>query len=114
MSLLRVSPIVLAFPQVYDRLTGRFSHPSELQGSIAKCFELAKSRPTDPNERHGGYMGLDEHHALFTVWSCQADVPDIFVLAGWGDGFGPGHSCPDEAALQAGDYGQLIRVPFLI
>lgn len=109
----RDRPLLLVYPQVYQGLTAQSSSQTQLPGTIAKCFELANNRPIDPDERQGGYMGLDPHHALYTVWSSNEDVPDIFIIAGWGDGFGPGESCPTEKELLAGHYGPLIQVPFM-
>ena len=107
-------PIVLAYPKVYARLMGSPSEQAGLQKTLAKCFELSQSRPQYPGEQTDSHMGLDEHQALFTIWSSEADEPDIFILAGWGDGFGPGHSCPEEEALRSGDYDPLTRVPFFL
>ena len=54
------------------------------------------------------------HQALFAVWSDDAALPDIFILAGWGDGFGPGDTSPTHEELQEGNYGSLQRVPFVL
>ena len=112
----RPFPVLLAYPRVYQRLTA--PDPREdFQKVLDKCYQLARHRPT-PENQHGGFFGLGGPGdktmlGLFTIWANQADAPDIFIIHGWGDGFGPGHTCPTKEELRGGLYGNLIQIPFL-
>ena len=84
---------------------------------IAKCCELAQNRPP-PEDRHGGFFGMGgfgDHRRLhlLTVWAITPGEPDIFILGGDYDGFGPGHTCPTKEELRQGIYGELIPVALL-
>lgn len=111
----RPRPVVLAYPRVYENLSSpawRYT----FNPIIAKCFELANKRPA-PEKRHGGFFGLGrgdrQRLALFTVWAIEPTKPDIFILSGSNDGFGPGDTCPSEDDLRRGIYGELRLVPLL-
>lgn len=112
----RPRPIVLAYPRIYQKMLSpewRYAFDK----IIAKCFELTNRRP-DAKDRHDGYFGLggranDKMLHLLTVWAVTQGEPDIFILGGYGDGFGPGHSCPPKEDLRRGQYGALAPIPFL-
>jgi len=114
--LLPVLPVVLAYHRIYQRLIAS-DRSGDFKKILDKCCELARSRPP-AQDRHGGFFGMggfgpDKQLALFTIWADAEDKPDIFIMAGYGDGFGPGHTCPAKQELRRGFYGDLIPVPFL-
>lgn len=109
-------PILLAYPRIYQRLIASDCRGGDFKKILDKCCQLARSRPPAQN-RHGGFFGMggsspDKQLALFTIWADADDKPDIFIMAGHGDGFGPGHTCPAKQELRQGIYGDLIPVPF--
>lgn len=112
----RPRPIVLAYPRVHANLSSpRWRY--DFDRVVAKCFELANHRPA-PEDQHGGFWGLgglgdDKRLHLLTVWAVAPDQPDIFIIGGRGDGFGPGHTCPTKDELRDGIYGNLIPIPLL-
>lgn len=112
----RPPPIILAYPRVYQNLfSPQWKH--DFDNVIAKCRALTAQRPA-PGDRHDGFFGLgglgdNKALHLLTVWAAALGEPDIFIIGGRGDGFGPGYTCPTQEELRAGIYGDLTPVNLL-
>lgn len=113
----RPAPLLLAYPRVAQN----FFLPAwrlAFENVMAQCYELATRRPAAADQ-HGGFFGLggigdDTRLHLLTVWAIAPTEPDIFIIGGWGDGFGPGHTCPTKDELRRGILGPLCPVPLFV